>query len=107
MKRAIFAALLGLAAAPVTAEPQVPQGAEAARLRAAGAEVLFWNQAQRDANFSAMETLFPGSVAAPAARPHPLPAGRALALPTADAFMAANNTAGLIVVQDGKIRFER
>lgn len=107
MKSYLLAALIGLVAMPVAAKPPVPQGAEAERLRAAAAEVLFWNQAQRDKNFPAMETLFPGTTAAPSRRPRPLPAGAGLVLPTAEAFMAANNTAGLIVVQDGKVRYER
>jgi CubicO group peptidase (beta-lactamase class C family) len=107
MKLGLLAALAGLATMPAAAQPPVPQGAEAARLRAAGAEVLFWSQAQRDANFRAMETLFPGTTAQPARRARALPKGRALDLPAAETFMAANNTAGLIVVQDGKVRYER
>lgn len=104
-----LAAALALFAAttPLSAQTALPQGAELARVRAAGAEVLFWSQAQRDANFPAMEKLFPGTTAAASARPRPLPAGKPIALASADAFIAANNTAGLIVVQNGKVRYER
>lgn len=108
MNHRVFGALALLAmAGPIAAKPPVASDAELRRLRAAAAEVLFWNQAQRDANFRAMEKLFPGTTAKPARTPRPLPAGAPLTLPGAEAFMAANNTAGLIVVQDGKLRYER
>ncbi|MES2337635.1 MAG: serine hydrolase domain-containing protein [Pseudomonadota bacterium] len=83
--------------------------ASEAKLRQVGAEVLFWSQAQRDANFPHMERLFPGHVVKRGSRVRPLPAGRPLPIPTADvdAFMASQNVAGLIVVQDGKVRLER
>lgn len=58
--RLIAAALLAVAA---PAGAQVPMTAENAdRLRQVGAEILFWNQQQRDANFPAMERMFPGTV---------------------------------------------
>ncbi|MBA2921220.1 serine hydrolase [Sphingomonas sp. MAH-20] len=82
-----------------------PQNAD--RIRQAGAEILFWDQAQRDANFPHMEERFPGTTAKASPHPYPLPAGKPLKLEGVDAFMAANNTAGLIVVQDGRIRLER
>lgn len=108
MNHRVFGALALLAmAGPIAAKPPVASDAELRRLRAAAAEVLFWNQSQRDANFRAMEKLFPGTTAKPARTPRPLPAGAPLTLPSAEAFMAANNTAGLIVVQDGKLRYER
>lgn len=87
--------------APVKLTPENAQ-----RIRQAGAEILFWSQAQRDANFPAMEKQFPGHVAKASARPFPLKQGRPLAL-AADDYIAANNVAGLIVVQDGKVRLER
>ena len=67
--------------------------------------MLFWNQAQRDANFPHMEELFPGHVVqggragAAAAEGHAADDRRA----EVDAFMERTNTAGLIVVQDGKV----
>ncbi|MBS0502900.1 MAG: beta-lactamase family protein [Proteobacteria bacterium] len=102
----VLAALLALAAAPVAA--QVALNAENTdRIRQAGAEILFWNQAQRDANFPAMEQHFPGTAAKASPRPYKLKSGKPLTVDGIDAFMAANNTAGLLVVQDGKIRLER
>jgi CubicO group peptidase (beta-lactamase class C family) len=78
-------------------------------LRKVGAEVLFWSQAQRDANFPHMERLFPGHIVKAGGKVRPLPAGVPLALPDSDidAFIAAQNIGGLIVLKDGKIVLER
>lgn len=73
-------------------------------------DVLGWRQDQREAAFRAMDRL---PVLAKAARvtasptPLPLPAGRPLVIPGIDAYMATQQTAGLVIVQDGKVRFER
>ena len=90
--------------------PQValtPENADG--LRQVGARVLFWSQAERDRNFMAMETLFPGHIVKAGGKVRGLPAGEPLPLPAADvdAFMAAQNVTGLIVVQDGRVRLER
>ncbi|WBH16005.1 serine hydrolase domain-containing protein [Sphingomonas radiodurans] len=79
------------------------------KLQQVGADVLFWSQEQRDRNFPNMEALFPGRVVSASRKPSPLPAGLPLPVPAAeiDAFIAANNVAGLIVVQDGSVRLER
>jgi CubicO group peptidase (beta-lactamase class C family) len=106
MKRWGLIAVALLAAMPGHAQVALtPQNAD--RIRQAGAEILFWDQAQRDANFPHMEEHFPGTTAKASPHPYPLPAGKPLKLEGVDAFMAANNTAGLIVVQDGRIRLER
>ncbi|MBO9623243.1 MAG: beta-lactamase family protein [Sphingomonas sp.] len=78
-------------------------------LRKVGAEVLFWSQAQRDANFPHMEKIFPGHIVKAGGKVRALPAGKPLPVDAAalDAFIAAQNVAGLIVVQDGKVRLER
>ena len=106
----LLAAALMLAAAPAGAQKAAPvtlTSENADRIRAAGAEVLFWSQQQRDANFPAMDRQFPGTVAKASPRPYPLRRGKPLKLDGVDAFMTANNTAGLIVVKDGRIRLER
>lgn len=106
---ALLLALLGGGASRAEAPVKVT-AANADRLRQAGAEILFWNQAERDARFPHMETLFPGDVAGHSEKPYPLPDGKPLDLGPGDpagAYMAANNVAGLIVVQDGKVRLER
>ena len=97
--------LAGVASAQsVTVKPE-----NAARLRQVGAEVLFWSQPQRDRNFRAMETVFPGHVVRAGKKVRPLPAGRPLRIAAADvdAAMTHLRIAGLLVVQDGKIRLER
>ncbi len=100
-----------LAGTALRADAPVQVTAEnAGRLRQAGAEILFWSQAERDDRFPHMEKLFPGDVARHSDRPYPLPNGKPLDLGPGDpagAYMAANNVAGLIVVQDGKVRLER
>jgi CubicO group peptidase (beta-lactamase class C family) len=106
MKRWGMIAAALLAAVPGHAQVALtPENAD--RIRQAGAEILFWDQARRDANFPHMEDHFPGTTAKASPHPYPLPAGKPLTLDGVDAFMAANNTAGLIVVQDGRIRLER
>lgn len=106
----LLAAALMLAAAPAAAQKAAPvtlTSENADRIRAAGAEVLFWSQQQRDANFRAMDRQFPGTIAKASPRPYSLRPGKPLKLDGVDAFMTANNAAGLIVVKDGRIRLER
>ncbi|WHU03876.1 MULTISPECIES: serine hydrolase domain-containing protein [unclassified Sphingomonas] len=85
------------------------QSGDNSGLRKVGAEVLFWSQAQRDANFPHMERLFPGHIVKAGTRVRALPAGKPLAFPDADldAFIAQQNISGLIVLKDGKIVLER
>jgi CubicO group peptidase (beta-lactamase class C family) len=101
-------ALLALAAG---ADAPAVSAEEAARLRQAGAEVLFWSQEQRDANFRTMESIFPTRVVRAGGAPRPLAAGADIAsllgTERIDAFMADQNVAGLIVVHDGVVRLER
>lgn len=74
-------------------------------------DLLFWSVAQRDAAFRAMDRIWllaQWHTAEPAARPRPLSAGAPLALDAdVDAFMAAQRSAALLIVQGGKLRFER
>lgn len=84
--------------------------AERRRVQMAGPQMLFWSDALRAERFRAMERQFPGTVAAPARRPRALPAGPPLnpvSEAEIDGYMAAQNLAGLIVLQDGKVRLER
>ncbi|MBM4229372.1 MAG: serine hydrolase [Gammaproteobacteria bacterium] len=74
------------------------------------ADVLSWNQRQREAAFRAMDrmpSLARSAVITPSPQPLPLPAGEPLDIPGIDDYMARQNTAGLVIVQDGKIRLER
>eukprot|EP01037_Dinobryon_pediforme_P003591 gene3591-3638_t len=74
------------------------------------ADVLAWPRPTRDAAFRAMDRLPVLAKAAtiPAsAHPLPLPDGKPLAVPGVDRFMADQHMAGLVIVQDGKVRLER
>lgn len=112
MRRA-WIGLSALALAGCATVQQAPAPAmspqEEARLRQAGATILFWNAEQRLRNFPAMEREFPGHVVKAGGRVRPLPDGAPLPIAASevDAFMASQNAAGLIVVQDGKVRLER
>jgi CubicO group peptidase (beta-lactamase class C family) len=73
-------------------------------------DVLEWPQAQRDTAFRALDRL-PWlakirDVAASTA-PRTLPQGMPLDIPEIDQYMAGQRTAGLVIIQDGKVRLER
>jgi CubicO group peptidase (beta-lactamase class C family) len=108
MHKAWLLAAALFAAVPAAAQmPLDPARAQA--LRQAGAEVLFWSQEQKDRNFRAMEQTFPTVPVKAGAKARAFEAGRPLGLSAAevDRFMASNHTAGLLVLQDGKVRLER
>lgn len=70
--------------------------------------VLFWNQDQRDAAFRQMEHIAKVNTIPAGGKVHPLPVGKPIKLDIdIDAFMAQQRNAGLIIIQDGKIRFEK
>ncbi len=72
-------------------------------------QVLFWTDAQRSERFRAMEQWFAGHEIAASPAPRALPVGAPLpdALQTEiKALMAETATAGVMVVEDGKVRFE-
>lgn len=70
--------------------------------------VLFWTQDQRDAAFRQLEKLSSYSEIKAGRTAYSLPVGQPLVFPfDIDAHMAKQRNAGLIIVQDGKIRFER
>jgi CubicO group peptidase (beta-lactamase class C family) len=101
-------ALWGCAPTAQTASP-APAAKDEAKLRQVGAAVLFWSAEERLKNFPVMEKIFPGHVVKAGGKVKPLPEGAPLPIAAADvdAFMAAQNVAGLLVLQDGKIRLER
>jgi CubicO group peptidase (beta-lactamase class C family) len=72
-------------------------------------QVLFWNEAQRSERFRAMEQWFAGHEVPAATTPRALPAGKPLSPALAaelKAMMAETDTAGIMVLEDGKVRFE-
>ena len=74
------------------------------------ADVLGWSIDQRDAAFRAMDRiplLAKARHISPSPTPRPLPAGRPLMVPDIDRTMREQRLAGLVVVQDGKVRLER
>jgi CubicO group peptidase (beta-lactamase class C family) len=74
-------------------------------------DLLFWNEAQRDAAFRALDRipiLAKARVVPAGGKPLPLRAGAPLKLPLdVDAYMAGQRSAALLIVHDGKLRLER
>ncbi len=78
--------------------------------------VMAWDQAEREVGFRNMEKIFPTAPVKRGATVRPLPVaahpldirysqdGKAM---DADAFMAANHVAGLLVLQDGRVLIEK
>lgn len=100
-------AMLSAAGVPLSIM-SLPPPATAIQSDADG-NMLFWTQAQKDARFKAMETLYTGTLARRGGPVLDLPHGRPLAVSDAeiDAYMREMETAGIVVVKDGKIRLER
>ncbi|UVI39018.1 serine hydrolase domain-containing protein [Qipengyuania spongiae] len=72
-------------------------------------QVLFWNEAQRSARFRDMEDWFAGLDVEAAPTPRTLPRGTAFSAPLKtrlDTLVAETGAAGLMVLQDGRIRYE-
>jgi CubicO group peptidase (beta-lactamase class C family) len=73
-------------------------------------QVLFWDDATRADRFRRMEDFFAGHEAAPAAKPRKLDAGTPYDSATEaalDAYLASSHAAGIMVLQDGRVRYER
>ena len=103
---AILASALGVSLA------SQPQAKREPASRAA--VVLTWNQAQREAGFAGMETIFLTRTVRASARPRPLPDGKPLPFapggPRADEFdrfVAQQKVAGVLVLHDGAVRLQR
>jgi CubicO group peptidase (beta-lactamase class C family) len=75
------------------------------------ANVLFWTIPQRDAAFRAIDSisvLAKANIIEAGDTVYPLPQGNALAIGTdTGKYMQDQRTAGLVIIQDGKIRFEK
>lgn len=101
--------------APALAQPPQYPETPAARLTQPPAhdqselQVLFWTDAQRAERFRAMEQWFAGHEVPAAPAPRALPKGEPLSAELqADLakLMAESNAAGIMVLKDGKIRYE-
>lgn len=105
-----FAALTLAACATAPAEQavRVTQPREAIAL--ADQQVLFWDDATRADRFRRMEDFFAGIEVAPAGKTRALPPGTAFDAPTVaalDSYLAQRQAAGIMVLQDGRVRYER
>lgn len=72
-------------------------------------QILFWSDAQRSQRFRGMEQWFAGHEVPAAQSPRALPKGDSLSTALqADlrALMQASNAAGIMVLEDGKVRYE-
>ena len=72
-------------------------------------QVLFWNDEQRSARFRSMEDWFAGIEVPPASETRTLPRGEPLPAALAAeirALMEESSAAGVMVLEDGKVRFE-
>ena len=106
---ALALALSACASVPTTGTSAVTASVPTNPLPVVGAEVLFWDDATRSARFRSMETYFPGQEVQESPDPRYLPQGDPLPASTQAAIrasMAENSIAGVIVLQDGKVRFE-
>lgn len=71
-------------------------------------DVLFWTQDQRDAAFRATETVTKVNVVPAGGKVTPMTEGKPLKIGMdMDAYMKAQRNAGLIILQNGKVRFEK
>lgn len=73
-------------------------------------DVLMWKPDQRDAAFRALDRLpllADARSFAAAPTPLPLPAGKPLSIPGFDQYAAKQRLAGIVIIQDGKVRFEQ
>src|SRR6185312_12477547 len=95
----LVVALPSAAAGPAT--PTIGQQRE---------QVLFWPQAQREAQFRQMATLFPSDLAPRGTHVHELPPGEPLPLggyTSLASYMEQHHLAGVMVLQHGRVRLER
>ncbi len=72
-------------------------------------DVLGWSVKERDAAFRAMDRLTilaKSNEILPSANPLPLPAGKPLIIPGIAQYGASQRLAGIVILQDGKVRYE-
>ena len=102
-------ALAGCATAPVAEAPAVRLVQPSEQIPIAEQQVLFWDDATRADRFRRMEHFFAGHDTAPAEDVRELPRGEAFDAATVaalDSYLASQNAVGIMVLQDGKVRYE-
>lgn len=101
----LFAAALCL----LVSLPSAASGQHAPTIGEQREAVLFWPQAQREAQFRRMGKLFPSDRASRGTRVHELPQGQPLALDgkVLASYMNQNHLAGVMVLQHGRVRLQR
>jgi len=105
-----FAALSLAACATAPADHAVRATQPSNAIPLADQQVLFWDDATRADRFRHMEDYFAGIEVAPAAKVRALPAGSAFDAQTVaalDSYLAAQHAAGIMVLQDGRVRYEK
>ncbi|MFA9199857.1 MAG: serine hydrolase domain-containing protein [Cypionkella sp.] len=105
-----FTALALAGCATEALDPPVRVTAPREQLAPADQQVLFWNDATRADRFRRMEDYFAGIEIAPAPRPRALPAGApfgAATISALDSYVASSGAAGIMVLQDGRVRYEK
>lgn len=113
MRRWLIGPIVGALLASCASTP--PQTAVRATtpmviLPVAELQVLFWDQATQRDRFARMEDYFAGIEVTPAARPRALPRGNPLSPQVkarVDQAFVENSAVGVMVLQDGKVRYER
>lgn len=110
-KLALGAALLASCAqANTVPEPQVRETRQPDSVTLEDQQVLFWDDATRADRFRRMEDYFAGTEVAAAPDPRRFAAGEpfdAATLAQVDGYLAELNAAGIMVIQDGKVRLEK
>lgn len=102
-------ALASCAAVPGVDRQAVVQSTPRTPLGLDDAGVLFWDQATRTDRFRHLEDFYAGIEVAPATKVRALPRGAALDAATVAKIaplLEAMNAAGIMVLQDGKVRYE-
>jgi CubicO group peptidase (beta-lactamase class C family) len=103
-------ALSACATAPTADAERVRLSQPATPIPIAEQQVLFWDDATRADRFRRMEDFFPGYEAAPAPNPRALPRGAPFDAKTVaelDEFLTGQHAAGIMVLQHGKVRYEK
>lgn len=109
MKSNTFSRLLIVGLSITFSLPSFASGKAATTVGERREAVLFWPQAQREAQFRDMVVLFPSDRAAHGRPVHALPQGKLLALGDGllAKYMDSHHIAGVMVLQHGRVRLQR